>query len=223
MSGSSPPSDHRSPGAQLLTPLTTNGLFPSETRKVVVKRRGNGMGSGGGKNVGIGIKFSKEHSKHFVTSLLPDGPAQLTGQIFEGDEIVAVDDVPLAGKSSDEVIDLILGPPGEELVLTMQTRKQAQLSPSFQQTPIVQSNRGVDLTGISPELKSMDSPASKEFELVAPGQVHQGSASTKDCSIGVRFVIDKELRVKVLEIIPGMVSGDAALSLCARENSLSGR
>lgn len=206
MSRSSPPDHSRSPASQT-TPFHGNELFGAHLRNVVVRRRGGGTSNGNSKNVGIGIKFREQNGQHVVTSLLPDGPAQQTGEVFEGDVMEAVNDVPLAGKSSDEVIDLILGPPGEDVLLTMRGQKQEELSPSIQQTPVGPGNHNqvVDLSGITADLKSADSPASREFELVSPGQAELGSTAAKKCSVGVRFVMDKKMRAIVHQIVPGMV------------------
>jgi len=185
-------------------------LFTADLRNVVVRRRGNGTGNGNSKNVGIGIKFREERGQHVVTSLLPDGPAQLTRKVFEGDVMVAVNDVALAGKTSDEVIDLILGPPGEDLMLTVQSQKQEDMSPGIQQTPVgpTHHNQVMDLSGITADLKSADSPASREFELVSPGEAEHGSTAAKNFSVGLRFVMDKKMRAIVHQIVPGMVRDD---------------
>ena len=132
-------------------------------RQVVVRRAGVGASPGSG-NVGIGIKFTESNGEHIVTSLREDGPADLTQQVFEGDKIVAVDGVELVGKSCNEVIDLILGPLGLDVVLTLASSdylRQDFLSPV---APNTHTSNG--LAGSTPNLRSIDSPPSKEFGLL---------------------------------------------------------
>lgn len=220
MSRSSPPDHSRSPASQT-TPFHGNELFSAHLRNVVVRRRGGGTSNGNSKNVGIGIKFREQNGQHIVTSLLPDGPAQQTGKVFEGDVMEAVNDVPLAGKSSDEVIDLILGPPGEDVLLTMRGQKQEELSPSIQQTPVGPSNHISGNSGITADLKSADSPASREFELVSPGQAELGSTAARKCSVGLRFVMNKKMRAIVHQIVPGMVRMAHETRSCSAKMLLS--
>jgi hypothetical protein len=66
-----------------------------------------------GGNVGIGVKFTQARDgSHVITSLLPGGPAESTGQVRIGSSIEAVDGQRLRGRPSEQVIDAILGPPG---------------------------------------------------------------------------------------------------------------
>jgi C-terminal processing protease CtpA/Prc len=45
-----------------------------------------------------------------VANLVPGGPAAASGQVSKGDELLAVDGQPVAGKSIPDVIRMILGP-----------------------------------------------------------------------------------------------------------------
>lgn len=195
------------------TPYNNNGTHDVEPRgrQVVIRRRGIGASPGTG-NVGIGIKFTEDNGEHIVTSLLPEGPADMTRQVMQGDRMVAVDGVALSGKSSNEVIDLILGPPGADLVLTLQSGeydREEILSPAFQQTPGGPDSHAAN--GFTPDLRSIDSPPSKEFELVSPGQMREGgsfpgaSPVSRECSIGITFAMDKKQRVKVHDVHLGSV------------------
>ena len=170
------------------------------------------MGSSpGAGHVGIGIKFTEDNGEHIVTSLLPDGPADATKQVFQGDKMVAVDGVPLYGKSSSEVIDLILGPPGVDLTLTLQSSEyngEDVLSPGSllpAQSPTSNGREG------TPDLRSLDSPPSKEFELVSPGKMRESGAlpgaspAARDCSVGIKFAMDHKMRITVQQVVPGSV------------------
>ena len=182
-----------------MTPFVTNGshVQGQHERQVTITRAGlvaGGTPASG--NVGIGIKFTEDRGQHIVTSLLPDGPADLTRQIFQGDIMQAVDGLPLSGLTSKDVIDLILGPPGSDLVLTLSGAAE-NLSQRFQQTPIAPANHTYD-ESFDSGLRSKDSPSSKEFELVTPGQ-------TGDCSVGLMLMMDTAGRVKVKQVIQGTV------------------
>ena len=178
-------------------------------RQVMIQRRGVGSSPGQG-HVGIGIKFTEDQGDHIVTSLLPEGPADATRQVFKGDKMIAVDGVALYGKSSNEVIDLILGPPGMNLTLTLQSGNYDEiLSPGLQQTPGSHSSNG--LSPSTHDLRSVDSYPSQEFELVSPGQAREsamfggGSPLSRECSVGIKFLVDKKQRIKVQEIMQGTV------------------
>jgi hypothetical protein len=172
-------------------------------RQVIIKRSGVGASPASG-HVGIGVKFTEDQGQHIVTSLLPDGPADKTKQVFQGDKMIAVDGVPLYGKSSSEVIDLILGPPGADLTLTLQRSDQYR-SPSPSSTSITQKARDV-----TPDLKSADSPSAEEFELVSPEQRRDSGALSvspraRDYSVGIKFAMDDRMRITVHFVVPGTV------------------
>jgi len=170
--------------------------------------------SPGDGHVGIGIKFTEDNGEHIVTSLLPDGPADATKQVLQGDKMVAVDGVPLYGKSSSEVIDLILGPPGADLILTLQSSEfngNDVLSPGSLQPDRSPKSHAPNGRQEKPDLRSLDSPPAKEFELVSPGQMREGGAlpdtspAARDCSVGIKFAMDDKMRVTVHQIVPGSV------------------
>jgi hypothetical protein len=89
-------------------------------RMVTIQRRAN-YGGGGpppGSDIGIGIKFvPNDEGEMTVTSLLPGAPAMESNKIFPGDVIVAVSQVYVHGKTSDEVKSLIMGKPGTSVDL----------------------------------------------------------------------------------------------------------
>jgi hypothetical protein len=175
---------------------------------VIIKRSGVGASPASG-HVGIGVKFTEDQGQHIVTSLLPDGPADKTKQVFQGDKMIAVDGVPLYGKSCSEVIDLILGPAGADLTLTLQRSDHysGENSPSPGSTSITQQKARDE----TPDLKSLDSPSAEEFELVSPEQRRESGALSgvspraRDYSVGVKFAMDDRMRITVHLVGPGTV------------------
>lgn len=71
-----------------------------------------------GKFGGIGIRIDKENKFITVVEVLEDTPAQRAG-LKSGDKIIAVDDEALMGKTVDDVINLIQGPPRTPITLTI--------------------------------------------------------------------------------------------------------
>ena len=125
------------------------------------------------------------------------GPADMTRQVFQGDKLIAVDGVPLFGKTSDEVIDLILGPAGSDLVLTLvpsgsQQNEHTFISPSFQQTPTGPGNQTATCTALEA------SPREERRE------ANSSASSRRQSSVGIKFVLYKKGHIKVQHVIPGL-------------------
>jgi len=83
--------------------------------------RGGAGGGGGagakGMPAGIGISLSPLQSGGMlVANLVPGGPAALTGKVHMGDELKAVDGRLIAGSNIPDVIRLILGPSGTQVM-----------------------------------------------------------------------------------------------------------
>jgi hypothetical protein len=109
--------DTRAPGAALELASKGGEAASRGGERVVIVRRRAAAGSASaltpGGNVGIGVKFTQARDgSHVITSLLPGGPAESTGQVRIGSSIEAVDGQRLRGRPSEQVIDAILGPPG---------------------------------------------------------------------------------------------------------------
>jgi hypothetical protein len=83
-------------------------------------RGGDGRGAAAGAQgvpAGIGISLSPLQSGGMlVANLVPDGPAALTGKVHMGDELKAVDGRLIAGSNIPDVIRLILGPSGTQVM-----------------------------------------------------------------------------------------------------------
>ncbi|MEZ4741476.1 MAG: S41 family peptidase [Bdellovibrionota bacterium] len=71
-----------------------------------------------GKFGGVGIIVSQEKNKLIVISPIEDTPAQKAG-IKSGDEIVAIDGVPLTKLKNSEAVDSMRGTPGSVLKMTI--------------------------------------------------------------------------------------------------------
>ena len=68
---------------------------------------------------GIGIWFeSPQGDTSKVTSTIPDGPSEVAG-LMPGDRLVAVDDTSIVGKGSLDIQDLIKGPIGTKVKITV--------------------------------------------------------------------------------------------------------
>ena len=80
---------------------------------------------------GVGIIFRAESRKEgefglIVASLALDGPADKSGQVMVGDELVMIDNIDIQNTSAEFLAPLILGPPGSKVVLGLR-RKDAGL------------------------------------------------------------------------------------------------
>jgi len=82
-------------------------------------------------HTGVGISLFRDQAtgKVLISKFLPSGNAQ--GQVEEGDELFAVDGMAVFGKGTEEIIDLIRGPPGTSvtLVLGMATSQPQKKTP----------------------------------------------------------------------------------------------
>lgn len=69
---------------------------------------------------GIGAWISQDEAGQMVLDPMPDRPAEKAG-VRKGDVLLAIDGVPLAPElNADQVVDLIRGPIGEPVLLTVQ-------------------------------------------------------------------------------------------------------
>jgi hypothetical protein len=75
-------------------------------------------------HVGIGIKIAKnQYGQQSVTSVLPGGPADETGQLFPGDIILAINGIDVKPDSTvDHLSSLIIGPPGGIVDMRLQDK-----------------------------------------------------------------------------------------------------
>lgn len=71
-----------------------------------------------GEYLGIGVVFSQHENGVYVNAVLDDSPALKAG-IKAGDYIVAVNGVPVKGKSADEARSLIVGAADSEVTVTI--------------------------------------------------------------------------------------------------------
>lgn len=72
---------------------------------------------------GVGIQIMDRQNKLFVVSVLKDTPSAKTG-ILPGDQIVAIDNHPTAGLDVRDAADLIRGPEGTTVRLTLSRDKK---------------------------------------------------------------------------------------------------
>eukprot|EP00290_Baffinella_frigidus_P013147 CAMPEP_0180143328 /NCGR_PEP_ID=MMETSP0986-20121125/16196_1 /TAXON_ID=697907 /ORGANISM="non described non described, Strain CCMP2293" /LENGTH=183 /DNA_ID=CAMNT_0022086867 /DNA_START=77 /DNA_END=628 /DNA_ORIENTATION=- len=70
---------------------------------------------------GVGIVFKGTESGGLVVSLLAKGgPAEASGEVEEGDSLVSIDGVPIAGMSDQDLAKRLLGPLGKEVTLGLE-------------------------------------------------------------------------------------------------------
>ena len=70
---------------------------------------------------GAGIELRRTGAVHVVTAVNADGPAAEAG-IRVGDQLLAVDDVPVGREDADTVAGRLLGPEGSDVTLTLRSR-----------------------------------------------------------------------------------------------------
>ena len=97
-------------------------------RSVSVVRGPAGAGaSGAGRQdpvdrVGIGISFGiTAKGDVFITRMAPGGPAESSGHIRRGDQLLAVDTVDIRGWTVEQIVRAIVGPPGSTVTLDLAT------------------------------------------------------------------------------------------------------
>ncbi|MCC6493354.1 MAG: S41 family peptidase [Pirellulales bacterium] len=105
-----------------------------------------------GNFVGLGVELKTEKTGLVIVSVIPGGPAA-QGGIKPGDTIVAVDGKSIGEASPDALADMLRGPEGTEVVVTMHssrsspenlrlTRRRVEI-PSVEQVKIVDPRYGV--------------------------------------------------------------------------------
>ncbi len=91
----------------------TGFLTPEQNRERRQRQRGEAAFDG------IGIVLMPKDGKYYVRTVLPDTPAGAAG-LKEFDRIVKVNDVPTGGLTADQVSEMIRGPVGTVVSLTLQ-------------------------------------------------------------------------------------------------------
>lgn len=77
-----------------------------------------------GRYGGIGVRVEVRERRIFIDAVLPDSPAQRAG-ILAGDMLLAIDGQAIRGRRLNESVDALLGEPGTEISLRLQTPGQA--------------------------------------------------------------------------------------------------
>lgn len=77
-----------------------------------------------GRYGGIGVRVVVRERRIFIEAVLPDSPAQQAG-ILAGDLLLAIDGQAVRGRRLNESVDALLGEPGTEIALRLQTPGQA--------------------------------------------------------------------------------------------------
>ena len=71
--------------------------------------------------VGIGVTFKRDKLKgcYVVRRVIESGPAALNGEVQPGDEFHEVDGIPVAAKAPEDLTNMVLGPAGSRVDLTI--------------------------------------------------------------------------------------------------------
>eukprot|EP00282_Hemiselmis_andersenii_P012041 CAMPEP_0114113004 /NCGR_PEP_ID=MMETSP0043_2-20121206/2682_1 /TAXON_ID=464988 /ORGANISM="Hemiselmis andersenii, Strain CCMP644" /LENGTH=180 /DNA_ID=CAMNT_0001205127 /DNA_START=109 /DNA_END=647 /DNA_ORIENTATION=- len=102
-------------------------------------RIGQGM-----QQCGVGISFTQEESGDIkISGIMPGSPASFSDTLQVGDVIVKVDGTALVGKTQQEIVNMVVGPPGTSVQLTVQTKYGYPhvMTAPFQVLPFDQSQK----------------------------------------------------------------------------------
>lgn len=125
---------------------------------------------------GIGASLASRGGKHLIRGVFENSPAAHSGQLNKGDEIIAVaqedgEPVLVAGKSSGEVVNLIKGPVGSLVRLTIHPKDAPE-----GETRVVSLTRAEVSVG-EPEGPAVGQMApDSEIQVVATGETEKLSA-----------------------------------------------
>lgn len=135
-------------------------IWPDELRRFEKNTQGKFVG------VGVQIEYDEQSAVRIVTPL-EGTPAHRAG-IHPGDVITQIDGKSIYGLSLDQVVDLITGPAGTEVTLTIE-RKEAdsgvteKLTDATDSTAIATDAAPIaNLAGADPDAPDADAPASDE-------------------------------------------------------------
>jgi len=106
---------HNSPSGGAPPPVSGSGLPAAAADGPPVS--GDAEQSESATAGGLGIMLSQEHNGVQIVVIEPGSPAALSNGLFRGDVLRAVDDVATRGKSEQEVLDMLKGPPGQKVTL----------------------------------------------------------------------------------------------------------
>lgn len=106
-----------SPAFALISEPKSKPTFRKIISLTRVQRRGPTLNVNKG-NGGVGISFGlTAGGTTFITGMAPGGPAEVSGKLFVGDELISVNGVTVSDRKVDDVISLIVGEPGTILTL----------------------------------------------------------------------------------------------------------
>ncbi len=88
--------------------------------------------------VGVGIRVGEDESGFYVAEVFPGSPAQLAG-ILKGDYIISADGVLMKGKTITELVNMISGPAGTTVKVTI-LREQKSITITMKREKIIIPN-----------------------------------------------------------------------------------
>ena len=107
----------------------TGGDFPCGTELENSKYSGGSLGRQGLTGVGVVLKSRRAADELHVAAMHPGGPADVSGRVFENDELISIDYVSTKGKLYEELAAMMLGPPGSTVTLELRRRGQIVIVP----------------------------------------------------------------------------------------------
>lgn len=127
--------------------------------------------------IGIGVALANEKGRVVIKQVVPGSPAELSGEIHEGDEVVAVGDVgaeprQIKGMALAEIVKLVRGAKDTEVQLTVLPAGQTETKPKtvrlirseLKETLPVATKNGNRINQPAPDIVGEDVDG-KEFRL----------------------------------------------------------
>jgi C-terminal processing protease CtpA/Prc len=100
---------------------------PAGIRVVRLQRQHLNTGSGVSERAGIGMGFERDPAgNHTVSTLFPGGTAANSGKIYVGDRVLRVNGAAVQGLSPKVVSEMIQGPQGTDVAMTIETLETVQ-------------------------------------------------------------------------------------------------
>ena len=166
--------------------------------EVTLVREGNANGGTVG-GVGLGLQSDLKEGV-LISAMAPHSAAASSGRVTTGDRIVAVDGTATRGKSVMEVIELIRGPVGTSVTLTLQAPAPVKRDPrTYALSPVVASATRVaspapDAANGSPNVNSQKSTAQSPVPAANARRENGAASSAASPAAGPQHVVSLTVR-----------------------------
>mmetsp|Transcript_15697 Transcript_15697/g.38097 ORF Transcript_15697/g.38097 Transcript_15697/m.38097 type:complete len:518 (+) Transcript_15697:95-1648(+) len=171
------------------------------------------MASKGGDEQVAGIGAMLKPNKYSIlkfVDLHPGGAAALSGQVFENDRLVSVDEVVVKGMSTQEVAPLIRGPIGSTITLELLRPGATQTTTvRLERRPIQQSGPVPSSVPSKPASKpaQQQPPAARAVQRAPPPAAKAQPPQQREMQISAPFNFQHRVHVKVDTASPSGFSG----------------